>query len=374
MLPDFNNLDITQYPMTNGYYTLGLLEHFRPDIETIYLRLEADTSNSLSHELVDYSWLEPKIDNILKKSKIACVIPWDEGVCFIRNKQLETILNKYVNDKVYFLTNLEDYANEIYKKQHLMQGFHLLKLKIIELPFWLLNDCLTYYRTVDRNKIQNFEYDKSYLCMIGNAIKTHKQELMRRLKYYDLAQYGINTFTKQDDIPQDLADIATLNPIPPYTEWNPLYQKMAAQKQVNGVWISSNVENYIKIEKYYPNIPLMINAETVPIKFFVTEKSIWPALIGRMFLLSGRPRLIKYVQRFYDFDIKKYSNIDYDLLDGFGNQDQLDRIDALISKNIELIKYSKDLYLEFKPELEAARWSFGANMYRYFVDQIAKIV
>lgn len=356
-----------------GYYTLGLLEHFRPDIEFIYLRFNNHEPNFVDHDLENYDWLEPQIQQALANGKIVCIVPWDENIVFLRNLQLEIILNKYTNDPVYWITNLEPNASDVYTTEHLWQSYHLLKIKIIELPWWLLNDCLTYYRVADTAPNQ-FSYDKSYLSMIGNAWYPHKFQVIRELKKYNLTQYGINTASKLSDIPLDLTDVCSVNPIPPYTEWNPLYQKMAAQKQRNGIWISSNVENYLQINEYYPSIPLMINAETVMIKLFATEKSIWPILLGRMFLTYGRPKILQYVQRFYDIDINRFSNTEYDAIDGYSLEDQLTRLDCLISKNQELIKDSKDLHRELQLELEDARWTFGENMYKYFKDQVGKII
>jgi hypothetical protein len=373
MLPDFNKLDITQYPIRWGYYTLGLFEHFRPDIEFIYIRMDNHAPDFVDHDLEKYDWLEEKIESGLSNKKIVCIIPWDEHVVFLRNTQLETILNKYTNDPVYWITNLESSASDVYTTKHVWQNYHLLQIKIIELPWWLLNDCLTYYRVAD-TKPNEFHYDKNYLSMVGNAWYPHKFQVIRDLKKYNLIQYGINTASKTSDIPLDLSDTCELNPIPPYTDWNPNYSKMAAQKQVNGIWISSNVENYLKISEYYPSIPLVINAETIMLKLFATEKSIWPILLGRMFLIYGRPKILQYVQRFYDIDINKFSNTDYDTIDGYSKKNQLDRLDCLISKNKELIKNSSDLHCELQAQLEDARWTFGANMYRYFVEQISKIV
>ena len=350
-----------------GYYTLGLFEHCRPDIEFIYIRMEAVSSNHVDHDKANYDWLEPQIEEALSKGKIVCIIPWDEHVVFIANKQLTTILNKYTNDPLYWITNIEPNIHNVYTH------CHNFKVKIIELPWWLLNDCLTYYKVADTKPTQ-FNYSKSYLSMVGNAWYQHKFQVIRELKKYNLTQYGINTAANVRDIPEDLVDVCGVNPIPPYTEWNPLYQKMAAQKQVNGIWISSNVENYLKISKYYPSIPLVINAETVMLKLFATEKSLWPILLGRMFLTYGRPKILQYVQRFYDIDINRFSNTEYDSIGGYSSEQQLSRLDSLITKNQELIKYSNDLHAELQPELEAARWTFGENMYRYFTNQINKII
>jgi len=330
------------------------------------LRMEANSSNFVPHNEENYDWLQSAIEISLKNKKIVCIIPWDEHIVFIKNYQLSNILNRFINEPVYWITNIEENANT-YK------SYHNIQIKMIELPWWLLNDCLTYYR-VANTEPNEYVYSKSYLSMVGNAWYPHKFELIRQLQKNNLSQYGINTAAKLQDIPEDLSDTVITNPIPPYTQWNPQYQKMAAQKQVNGIWISSNVENYLKINEHYPSIPLVINAETVMIPLFVTEKSIWPILLGRMFILYGRPRLIEYVQRFYDIPIDKFSNIEYDSINGYLLEDQLYRLECLITKNKELIKYSNDLYVELKPELEAARWTFGKNMYRYFTEQICKIV
>ena len=174
MLPQYNQLDITKYSMKYGYYTLGIFETHRKDIDFIYLRMEANSSNFVPHNEENYDWLQSAIEISLKNKKIVCIIPWDEHIVFIKNYQLSNILNRFINEPVYWITNIEENANT-YK------SYHNIQIKMIELPWWLLNDCLTYYR-VANTKPNDFTYSKSYLSMVGNAIFSHKIELIKRFK------------------------------------------------------------------------------------------------------------------------------------------------------------------------------------------------
>ena len=372
--PLFDNLNITEYPMVYGYYTLGIFLQHRQDIEPIYIRMNANNAGYCGHDEENYDWLEPQINAALANGKIVCLILWDENVMFLRNRQLEQILNKYANDRLYLITQIEEPANDVYKVPHKWQGYHLLKCKIIELPWWLLNDCLTYYRVADRTPHTYTYSQKNYLSMVGNAWYEHKFNLLRQLVKYNLQNYGILTAQQQSDIPEDLVNYCIPNEAPPYQNCNPQYAKMAAQVMVGDTWISKNVENYMYIQNRYSDVPLIMNSETVMIKLFATEKSIWPILLGKLFLTYGRPRIMQYVQRFYDVDISSYANLDFDAVEGYSYESQILRAMTMIEKNHNLIRDCSGMHASLQPQLEAARWTFGKNMYNYFVSQIEKIV
>jgi hypothetical protein len=228
----------------------------------------------------------------LTNKKIVCVVPWDEHVIFLRNIQLENILNKYTNDPVYWITNLEPNASDVYTSQHIWQNYHLFKIKIIELPWWLLNDCLGYYSIADKT-IHAYDYNETnYTCMINHAT-LHKFELPRQLKKNNLSKCGKFTIANLYEIPVDLTDIFVESTLPVFQKYNLNYQREGAQTLVNGVWISKNVENFNNIEKQIKNIPLVLNSETIMIKLFATEKSIWPILLGKLFLIHGRPNIMQ---------------------------------------------------------------------------------
>jgi DNA gyrase/topoisomerase IV subunit A len=76
-----------------------------------------------------------------------------------------------------------------------------------------------------------------------------------------------------------------------------------------------------------------------------------------------------WIQKFYNVDIKKFANIDFDRVQ---NHDQ--RLIQMISDNQNLIMNAAEIQHSLKAELEEARWSFGKNMYNFFISQLDKII
>jgi hypothetical protein len=146
---------------------------------------------------------------------------------------------------------------------------------------------------------------------------------------------------------------------------------IARQVNINGVWVSKNVENYLHIDQKYHHIPLAINPETVTVNFKSTEKSIWPILLGKLFLIYGRPGTMAWIQRFYDIDITRFADTTYDSISGLDSDKK--RLSAMIDTNQELIKNAKHIYQQLQPELESARWTLGKNLYKFFVSQLESI-
>jgi hypothetical protein len=146
---------------------------------------------------------------------------------------------------------------------------------------------------------------------------------------------------------------------------------IARQVNINGVWVSKNVENYLHIDQKYHNIPLAINPETVTSNFKSTEKSIWPVLLGKLFLIYGRPGTMAWIQRFYDIDITRFANTNYDSIPGPDSDKK--RLSAMNDTKRDLIKNARDIQAQLHPELELARWTLGKNLYKFFVSQLELI-
>jgi hypothetical protein len=83
----------------------------------------------------------------------------------------------------------------------------------------------------------------------------------------------------------------------------------------------------------------------------------------------GRPGTMKWIQRFYDIDLSQFVNLDYD-----SDGDTDSRLYRMISDNQQLIKNSSAVYQQLKSDLESARWTLGANMYKFFISQLESIV
>jgi hypothetical protein len=352
--PAYNDLDITKYNLVSGVYTLGIIEKHRPDIEIIHRDMWQSTQ--------DYTWLDNKITGALEANKTVGLFIWDEVISFDPNF-IKCVL-KYQSSPVYVITQLDDLCMLSYKDQ----GIH----NIIEIPWWLLNDCLCYYRLCNSNLlIDAFDTDYNFLCMVYRYEK-HKLDLIQELGNAGLHQSGYITVSDHSAISREMQDFCQQSPIL-YTKLNHPKGKTRANTEVNGIHITANVENFLHIEKQYRNIPLIINPETSYGTFFTTEKSLWPLLLGRLCLISGRWKIMNYMQRFYDVDFSSYVNLEFDEIHGWTEQEHQHRMSTMISQNKNLIKDSKDIYRSLQPNLEQARWTIGKNMYEFFVQQLAQI-
>lgn len=350
--PGYQDLDITDYPLIAGFYTLGMIEKHRPDITIVHY----EQWTSADH-YDRYDWLDQIIRQKLEQGKIVSIFIWDENISF--NKNFIDCIKKYQNRSVYLITQLDDFSALIYKDHGITN--------ILEIPWWLLNDCLVYYRLCDRNNIIEEFSDHNFLCMIGRP-EEHKYLLAKELQNRLLDGYGLITSL------EDKQNFKK-SKFPPYPKLNHPLGKTRANKNINGIWASANVENFLCIEKTYKSIPLIVNVETSIGCFFTTEKSIWPLLLGRLCLIGGRHRIMTDLQRFFDVKFRDYMNMDFDQkYHGVDMPTFQKRISQMIDDNQKLFIGTKSIYQKFSADLENARWTLGENFYNFFVAQIKKII
>lgn len=366
MYPLYENINLNDYETLFGYYTLGFIQRHRSDLSIIDIRLK-NRSWDCSHELANYDWLEPAIQQGLSQGRSVVIIPEDEHVVFAVNTQLTAILNNYVDSPVYWITMLDFDAQKVYR------DLHQFRIKMLELPWLLLNECLTYYPVAHTaSDFAPNDNNHNFFCMIGNTANKHKSNLARELHNQQLSSYGLITVNKNWPIDADLIEFCQVNHEVIYEpSTNPGYPMIARQLNINGVWVSQNVKNYLHIDQKYHNIPLAINPETTTGGFKSTEKSIWPILLGKLFLIYGRVGSMAWIQRFYDIDITTFANITYDSIPGHDHNRI--RLNKMINDNHELIQNARDIQLQLQPALESARWSLGRNLYKFFVSQLESI-
>lgn len=364
MYPLYENIDLSRYETLFGFYTLGFIQQHRPDLFIIDIRLK-NQSWHCTHDLANYDWLDAKIQEGLKQGGPVVLIPEDEHVVFLANAQLTNILNNYADSPVYWITMLDSTAQRTYR------DYHQFRVKMLELPWIMLNECLT-YRLVANTAAEFKSNNKNYnfFCLIGNTLSgPHKIDLVRELHKQQLSSHGLITVNSNYPYPEDLLDYCQVNPQVLYAPADPNYPPYARQTNINGTWVSRNVENYLHLDQEYHDIPLAINPETVTCDFKSTEKSIWPILLGKLFLVYGRPGSMAWIQRFYDVDISQFANTDYDLI-----PDDRQRLSTMVSDNQNLIKNARDIHQQLQPALQSARWTVGANLYKFFVAQLESIV
>jgi hypothetical protein len=362
--PLYENINLHSYETLFGFYTLGFIQQHCPDLFIIDIRLK-NQSWDCTHDLANYDWLDAKIQQGLKKGQPVVLIPEDEHVVFSVNTQLTNILNNYADSPVYWITMLDARAQQTYRDRH------QFRIKMLELPWMMLNECLTYYpvaNTTTEFKTNNNNYN--FFCLISNTrAGLHKINLIRELHQQQLSSHGLITVNSGYPYPEDLLEYCQVNKQELYAVADPDYPPYARQININNTWVSRNVENYLYLDQEYHNIPLAINPETVTVNFKSTEKSIWPVLLGKLFLIYGRPGSMAWIQRFYDVDISCFANTDYDLIDN-----DAQRLSKMVSDNHHLIKNAHTIQQQLYPELQSARWTLGANLYKFFISQLELIV
>ena len=356
-LPAYDVINVQTQPQTAGYYTLGMIEKYRPDIELVHLEQWKST--------ICYKWLDQRISTALEKKKIVCIAPWDENVSWPVNLGLAEVVNKYENESVYWITQCSPEGIKVYSHHH------NIRLKIIELHWWLLNDCLTFDQLRSTEKSIRNAY-KNYLCMLGRY-EPHKYQLGKQLHNCGLSKYGTITVAYPFAYPKDHEEFSQECTVKLYPKLNHRLGKTRANTKIGNVWASGNVENYIALEKEFSNVPLIINPDTSCNIICMTEKLLWPILLGKLFLLYGNAGITASIQRFYDVDISKWANLEFDNIVGWSDEHNQSRLNFMIENNRNLITDCRDLYHQLQPDLKNAKFTVGRNLYKFFLQQLEKV-
>lgn len=341
-------------------YSLGFIKYHYPRIHVIGVCDGEDNRHDQSYE-----WLRNTIDAALLNSKIVLVMLYDEDVLAYSDRPfLANVLNTFTNDTVYFVTQMD--SNTTYIEDHNIQ------CKILELPWIPLNDCMCYdalnipYESTSTN-------DYSYISLMG-VPHPHRIDLVSKLSTNNLASNGLITVmtpTEYHQLPASLQHICKINPNPPYKEpkCNGFPDDFPNERgcySEGGLLVSGNVKNFIQLQKDYNDIPLTIHAETSLDAFFNTEKSIWPVLLGKLFLVYGRPGTMAWIQRFYEINMSDYVDLAFDCA-------TKDRLDHMLNDNREFILNSRSIHQQLGEQIREARYKLGENLYNFFTSQLDKI-
>lgn len=349
--PSYDQLVQKNYSMPDGYHTLGMINAYRPDIRLISL-------SGHTIEDKDFSWLKADIDQALENGQKAAIIVWDEDWMWPHNQQLFDLLNSYANDPVWWITQIDRM-----EEWTVHRG---LRVKCLEVQWWMLNDCLA-YTELHNAPVVGKEIDCNYLCMLGRY-EPHKYALGKKLYTSGLATHGMITVASPNDYPSEHSIWSESNPVKLYPKLNFKLGKTRANAQYRNTWASGNVENWLQLESVFAKVPLIINPDSGFGIFQLNDKHIWPPLLGKLFLVYGRPWVMSTVQRFYDVDISRYANLEFDSI-----LDHEQRLESMIELNRDLIKDCQDIYKELEPELEQARWTLGPNLYKFCIEQLDTI-
>lgn len=365
MYPSFDELDFTRYELFGGFHSLGFIKYHRPDIHLIDLDEVCGLNHLRPTDPRVLRALEQEIEHNLSKGLNVCLVICDEITLPIQ-PELSALVNRYKNDRFWFFTILAPQQQKIYT----FQGG--VECKILEIPWIMLNDVLCYYHVCKSLPRRSPDVTShQYLCM-ANRHDIHKQDLLCALRDNHLDSYGLITVTGSNAWPDDVRSFAQSNSIPFYQQ-RTRYPWNAAQVEMSGLWVSANVENYMHIESTY-DMPLMINPETTTGIFHSSEKSFWPALLGRLYLIYGQPWSMSLVQRFHDVEQSSWADISFDEMEGdWSLAANRDRLAAMIERNRYLITHARDIYADLKDQLENARWTLGRNLYHFTLDRLRTI-
>lgn len=371
--PSYKTIDLTNTKLKWGYYVPALIEQYRPDIQLIDIHVDlskfADLHGNLikAHGECDYSWLPHKIEQALRFNQKIGLLIEDEHVQNSPNKQLIDIVNYYRDQPVYWLTHHDQKRiNKLYQKAHGIQ------CKILEFPWVTLNECLMYDKvkpTIISRRTMPHTNKNAFFTMTGRY-EPFRERLLEKLVEHDLHPHGLLTTVHVPHNP-DLKNYVTINSDNIYGN-RPIksHAPMAAQFLEKNIWISCNTQNFLRIERTYQHYPLTIITETFFHDYFSTEKSAWPALLGKLFLTFGSDGCMKNIQRFYDINLSEFLNLDFDNM-RITNHQQLElKLDCMLESNKNFILNSHKFYNQNYQRIQDARNAFGPNMYQFVLNQI----
>jgi hypothetical protein len=381
MFPDYAELDILKYSRIFGVYTLGMAQYHRPDLAIVHDHDQLNQDQTFISGYYSPAQIQNLIEKNLKKNLTVCLCITDVDFMWPPNSDMVEMLNSYKDHPVYLITQLDPESQKVYTFQHGLQ------IKMLELPWELLNECLCYYRARAKRKIKPCEYGvENFVCMINNK-NSFKQQLLECLVETDLHNKGLLTVmdykefgestTEQMNFLQTHCKISKLpvfhNFLTALVRDPNFATRSCIEIDYTGLLVSYNVANYLLIERFYKDIPMVVHPESTGGIFISTEKSLWPLLLGKLMLVAGRPGVMSYMQRFYDVDFSSLFDLSFDSMGGYDLSDHRARITAMLNNNKEVILNADQVHQAHAEQLESARWTLGKNMYEFFCRQLESI-
>ncbi|MBT6935986.1 MAG: hypothetical protein HN982_00200 [Candidatus Marinimicrobia bacterium] len=378
-IPNYEDINLEEHKLLCGFYSLGIIETYFHKLKVINACEWRKHKSGDRYGGRGYKWLHDEINTNLKLNKIVLVIPEDEDVMYPSDPKFTKVLNNHATDDVYLVTQMPDF------------GIYIdagITCKILELPWMMVNDCLCFHSVVNKYKHTASPSKYNFISFIGRN-QEHKMSVFEHLCLYNLDQYGLLTMLGENDLhslPPSIRNKVSINEIPPYIDYeksknytHELYHdgiygfKEGGFSKICNIWVSANVENFLKIKELYHDVPLVVHAETTTGVFPMTEKSVWPILLGKMFLIHGHQGVMYEIQQFYDIDISDFANIEFDSFHGWGVDNDNIRLDKMIVDNKSLIENASEKYKELKPQLDKSSYTFGKNMYNFFIKQLTTL-
>jgi len=374
--PDYSDIDIYNIDPIAGTYSLSLIKQYNPNIHIIdpitwslkhNVTLDSLINGDISKK--SYKWLNEDISRALENNKTVFIVFFDENTIMDKSCTLANVLNLYRDDNVFFITLFDDYS--LYRDKLLLQ------CKILSLSWWLLNESLVYESLNEPYITPSLNNKKYNYVMSINRAPKHKIALGTQLNKENLSKYGLITITDEfyNRLNENEKKFFKISSFEKMINVNHnsvngiIYINELGNFEYNNLLVSNNIRNVINLNRYFSNIPLIINPETTLNKnFFVTEKSIWPIQLGKLFLIYGRKGIMKRIQKWYKIDFSKYLNLEFDSI----SDDKL-RLELMIQKNKMFISNTHDIYQELKHEIKEAKQDLARNMYNEFTSKLNTI-
>ena len=362
-----DTFDLGRYPLISGYHSLGFLNHTRPDVVWLdYVRNEYWRLEHGYNQLETCDVIEKSIDDGLSKGRSVALLIFDEELLPPPFYNFTNLCNKYRDENFYLITQLPPAVQKIYT----FQGG--LECKILEIPWLYLNDIFGFYHVCSKLPSTKINPVSKYLCMVGRRDQ-HKTDLIKSLCAKNLDKFGDIFVDDPKSYPTNFQSIVKKNQLPYYESISKEHDKMAAQMEVDNIWISANVDNFINIQATQ-SAPLIIHAETTTGLFLPSEKSLWPALLGRHYLIYGQPGIMSFIQRFHDLDQTLYCDTRFDGLEcSWTKKSHLDRLDMMLDTNQYLIMHAHEIWNDLRDQIEKSRWTIGYNVLDFCLKQLQKI-
>lgn len=354
MYPDYDNLDLKMYPRIDGMYSLGFVQTHRPEICIITDKTES------KFDPVD---IILQIDHALRKNKKAALFFWDEDF-IMPNKhsdELNQLLENYRNEPVYLCSNMDSDQLLIYTDQR------EIPIKVVHVPWWYMNMIPAMLDKKTHDYLGPVSQKGNHWACLINRPDPHKNMLVDALKSYNLQgliQYNHSSSVNSYYLPGDQDGWHSSHDMKRSLIWN---EKL-------GYWIDHNTRNITRLEQILGDCPMIINPETTGGIFPMTEKSFWPIVLDRMFILWARPGIMQDIQSYLDYDLALYLDLEFDSIDGYEPQDQLRRLECLIDKNHYTISHARDIYPTVAEQIRNASRNIGPIFYRKFCKSLDSIV
>lgn len=335
-------------------YSLGFIQRHRPDIHIIL-----DQSAYKYHP----AKIIQEIEQGLLLNKVVALFFWDED--FITagpfSDQLNQELSAYKDQPVYLCSHLIGDQKKIYSIQR------SVPIKVVYVPWWYMS-CVPFMIAKKSQRYQGpvSTQGHNWACLI-NRPDPHKDMLINGLQSRKLS---------------GLLRHQNIDPSTRYYQhndragWNSSHdmKRSLIWDDTIGAYIDHLSRNIPRLEQILSDCPMVVNPESTGGIFPITEKSWWPIVLDRMFVIWARPGIMHDLQEYIPYDLSLYLDLEFDSINGYTTSDHQRRLDCLLDKNFYVMSHARDIYPSIQHHLQQASADLGENIYRKFCQALDQLV